>query len=179
MSEDWSIRESLIWTNEQLAEWRTQVWEALQPGPFRQWLTRFPNEHVIGHANHYHDGPFNSYLQDRLPHLDCIVGIGFVNCPLPEQLIPGLKNFSSGSRALYYLGHTTIGKPGGRKMPEWANEFLIAIADRFMKEDPEFQSWLKREATFSLDEHPWPVTAQGAISLLENNLGGEAGELYS
>ncbi|MDJ0703206.1 MAG: hypothetical protein QNJ46_08000 [Leptolyngbyaceae cyanobacterium MO_188.B28] len=158
-----------MWTNEQISEWRNQVWKALQPEAFRSWLRYFPDNQVIAYAYNAHACPLAKYLQDRLPHLDCTIGYNHVKCCLPK-LLPGLINFFSGMHDLYYLGDCTVGYPGGRKMPTWAPQFMDAIDDRFMRATAEYRLWEKGALKSGLHTHPWPVTAQGAIAVLDSVL---------
>lgn len=162
--------ESTVWTNEQIAEWRQQVWDAMNPVEFWKWLDAFPDDAIVGNAHHTDDCPMRNYLNAALPHLDLEIGHNEAHTRVPVCLFPNRYTMSGGLDKLYYLGHSSIGST--HEVPEWVKAFMRKIDDRFMRKHPDYHGIVDGNTGIYLHQHPWPVTAQGAIEVLNDVLDG-------
>jgi hypothetical protein len=162
--------EAVFWSNDQIAAWRQEMWEALQPEAFRAWLQQFPPETVIGSAHHVDQCPIHNYLNSVVPHLDPWVGQNAISCRFSRPFVPNCNIMMNGQDSLYYLGKITLGRLGGRDVPPWVSEFIRLIDDKFMNHTEDYKRWCANTLAIDITKHFWPVTAANAIEALDEVL---------
>jgi hypothetical protein len=109
--------ESRIWTNEEIAEWRSQILSALAPQKLAAYLSEFPPDAIVGKAHKPRSCVLWAYLDRVLPHLDLILSWDDIYTEL----------WTLGTPCLQYLGQPSLNQLGGALVPEWATQFMQGI----------------------------------------------------
>jgi|GEM_PF-6588812 hypothetical protein len=150
-----------VWSNEQIAEWQNELLQVLTPENIAFWLASKSEDEVIGFAANEDHCPISNYLQEKVPHLNCGVGLHQIVCRIPSRLFNHGQFKGIEIQDIYYLG-----KYRGEEMPEWLTEYIEAIDNKFYRQTLPYKLcgadvWKK-----TYKDYDFYVLASDALDLL-------------
>jgi hypothetical protein len=143
-------RQCTLWSDRQLAIWRSQIKNALQLEAFIDWLSWSDPAHardIVGMANRIDECPLRNYLAETVPHLDCEVGRSHISTNMPDG------HYCNGSSELIYLRSLDASD----NLPDWVTKFVDAIDDECMRKTETYKRWFKGEIGGMLSDYEFPI----------------------
>jgi len=168
-----TYKESPIWDDQTLTQWRNQIRGALSIDLFIEWLLKFGPDDIVGHSGSVDRDPLTKFVREYLknsdiPYIDRLyIGKNVVTIPMPQQE-KGLLNFGcSGGYEFPVFGLHRINGSGSNP---GLIRFYVDELDKCYQSKPEYEDYRQgrlqgREGLFN--EASWnTVTRDETLSAL-------------
>lgn len=163
---DRHLKESHIYGDSQIEEWRSATQEVLAPIPFAEWLLAKSDDDIVGYAASVDGTPLAAYLKEtaKLPATPWVGLAGYIK--LQASTLPPPPEGVAPTPDIYLVGGSMAGSRSPYLMPEWVTRFESSM-DRLAREHPDWRVRfdVARNKGQKLHEM-FPVTTRVALELL-------------